>query len=208
MNKGYRGRRFIASLAIGVFVCVAVAFGVTATEQAPILVRVLMETELGEIEIELNTLNAPVTSANFLRYLDAGYYTGGRFHRSARLDNQVRDDVLIEVIQAGANPEFGRQGFPPIALERTRDTGLKHLDGTLSMARGGPDTASASFFICIGDQPSLDFGGDRNADGQGFGAFGRVVRGMEVVRQIHQSPTLERENLAPPIVISQMKRIQ
>ena len=181
MNKGYRGRRFIAPPAIGVFVCVAVAFGVTATGQAPILV---------------------------LRYLDAGYYTGGRFHRSARLDNQVRDDVLIEVIQAGTNPEFGRQGFPPIALERTRDTGLKHLDGTLSMARGGPDTASASFFICIGDQPSLDFGGDRNADGQGFGAFGRVVRGMEVVRQIHQSPTLERENLAPPIVISQMRRIQ
>ncbi len=209
MNKGYRGRRFfIAPLAIGVFVCVVVALGVTATEQAPILVRVLMETELGEIEIELNTLNAPVTSANFLRYLDAGYYMGGRFHRSARLDNQVRDDVLIEVIQAGTNPEFGRQGFPPIALERTRDTGLKHLDGTLSMARGGPDTASASFFICIGDQPSLDFGGDRNADGQGFGAFGRVVRGMEVVRQIHQSPTLERENLAPPIAISQMRRIQ
>jgi len=208
MNKGYRGRRFIASPAIGVFVCVAVAFGVTATEQAPILVRVLMETELGEIEIELNTLNAPVTTANFLRYLDAGYYTGGRFHRSVRLDNQVRDDVLIEVIQAGTNPEFGRQGFPPIALERTRDTGLKHLDGTLSMARGGPDTARASFFICIGDQPSLDFGGARNADGQGFAAFGRVVRGMEVVRQIHQSPTLERENLAPPIVISQMKRIQ
>lgn len=207
-NNGYRVSRFIAPLAIGVFVSAVVALGATNTEQAPVLVRVLMETELGEIEIELNTMDAPVTTANFLRYLDAGYYTGGRFHRSARLDNQVRDDVLIEVIQAGTNPELGREGFPSIALERTSDTGLKHVDGTLSMARGGPDTARASFFICIGDQPSLDFGGDRNADGQGFAAFGRVVRGMEVVKRIHQSPTPERENLVPPIVISQMRRIQ
>ena len=207
-SNGYRVSRFIVPLAIGVYVSAVVALGATNTEQAPVLVRVLMETELGEIELELDTMNAPVTTANFLRYLDAGYYTGGRFHRSARLDNQVRDDVLIEVIQAGTNPELGREGFPSIALERTRDTGLKHADGTLSMARGGPDTARASFFICIGDQPSLDFGGDRNADGQGFAAFGRVVRGMEVVRQIHQSPTPERENLVPPIVISQMRRIQ
>ena len=204
-SNGYRVSRFIVPLAIGVYVSAVVALGATNTQQAPVFVRVLMETELGEIELELDTMNAPVTTANFLRYLDAGYYTGGCFHRSARLDNQVRDDVLIEVIQAGTNPELGREGFPSIALERTRDTGLKHVDGTLSMARGGPDTARASFFICIGDQPSLDFGGDRNADGQGFAAFGRVVRGMEVVRQ---TPTPERENLVPPIVISQMRRIQ
>lgn len=82
------------------------------------------------------------------------------------------------------------------------------MDGTLSMARGGPDTASSGFFICIEDQPALDFGGDRNADGQGFAAFGRVVRGMDVVRRIHQSPTGERENLSPSIAIVRMSRIE
>ena len=87
-----------------------------------------------------------------------------------------------------------------IFLERTRDTGLKHLDGTLTMARDGPDTAQESFAICIGDQPDLDFGGRRNPDGQGFAAFGRVIRGMEVVRQIHALPA-EGQQLTPPLKI-------
>ncbi len=169
-------------------------------------VTVLIETELGDIEVELDGARAPITVANFLRYVDLGRYDGGRFHRSVRLDNQARQDVLIEVVQAGTNREEG-QRFDAIALERTRDTGLKHLDGALSMARSGPDTASSDFFICIGDQPSLDYGGDRNADGQGFAVFGRVVHGMEVVRRIHQSPTGEREGLAPPIGIVKMTRI-
>ena len=203
-----RGRRSVAVLTVGVLACATTALDAIALPQSPTLVRVLIETELGEIEVELDAANAPVTTANFLRYLDAGRYDGGGFNRSVRLDNQVRDDVLIEVIQAGPNPEFRRQGFPPIELERTRDTGLKHADCTLSMARGGPDTASSSFFICIGDQPSLDFGGDRNADGQGFAAFGRVVRGMDVVLKIHQAPTAERENLTPSIVIVRMSRIE
>lgn len=208
LSKEQRNHGSVAALAVGAVVCAVTALGATITEQAPTVTRVLIKTELGEIEIELYAANAPVTTANFLRYLDAGHYNGGRFHRSVRLDNQARDDVLIEVIQAGTNPEASRQGFPPITLERTRDTGLEHLDGTLSMARGGPDTARSGFFICIDDQPSLDFGGDRNADGQGFAAFGRVVRGMEVARRIQQSPTAERENLAPPITIFEMVRIE
>ncbi len=169
-------------------------------------VIVLIETELGDIEVELDGARAPITVANFLRYVDVGRYDGGRFHRSVRLDNQAREDVLIEVVQAGTNRERG-QRFDAIALERTRDTGLKHLDGALSMARSGPDTARSDFFICIGDQPALDYGGARNADGQGFAVFGRVVRGMEVVRRIHQSPTADRERLAPPIGIVKMTRI-
>ena len=170
-------------------------------------VTVLIETESGDIEVELDGARAPITVANFLRYVDAGRYDGGRFHRSVRLDNQAREDVLIEVVQAGANREPQGQRFDAIALERTRDTGLKHLDGALSMARSGPDTARSDFFICIGDQPSLDYGGERNADGQGFAAFGRVVRGMDVVRRIHQSPTGDRERLAPPIGIVRMTRL-
>lgn len=208
LDKGQSPRRSVALLAVGVVACATTALGAFVPAQSPALVRVLIKTELGEIEVELDAVSAPVTTANFLRYLDAGRYNGGGFDRSVRLDNQVRDDVLIEVIQAGPNPEFRGQGFPPIELERTRDTGLKHLDGTLSMARGGPDTASSGFFICIEDQPALDFGGDRNADGQGFAAFGRVVRGMDVVRRIHQSPTGERENLSPSIAIVRMSRIE
>ena len=115
------------------------------------------------------------------------------------------NDVKIEVIQASANPAKSRAGFPPIKLERTRDTGLKHLDGTLSMARNGPDTATSDFFICIGDQPELDFGGKRNPDGQGFAAFGRVVKGMDVVRKIQRSPA-EGQTLKPPVKILSVVR--
>ena len=102
--------------------------------------------------------------------------------------NQPDNDVLIEVIQGGS-PSTARDRLrAPIPLERTRVTGLRHVDGALSMARGGPDTARSQFFICIGDQPSLDFGGNRNLDGQGFAVFGRVVKGMDVVKAIHSQP--------------------
>jgi len=169
--------------------------------------RVLIETDLGEIVLELDAEHAPITVANFLRYVDGGQYDGGRFHRSVRLDNQTRDDVLIEVIQGGRNPEFRGQGFEPISLERTRDTGLRHVDGTISMARVDPDSGRSDFFVCINDQPSLDYGGARNEDGQGFAAFGRVVRGMDVVRQIHAAPTPEGERLSPPITILRAARL-
>ena len=95
---------------------------------------------------------------------------------------------------------------PALPLERTRDTGLRHLDGTLSMARAGPDTATSDFFICIGDQPELDFGGKRNPDGQGFAAFGRVTKGMDVVRRIQQAPA-EGQTLTPPVSILNIERL-
>jgi peptidyl-prolyl cis-trans isomerase A (cyclophilin A) len=155
--------------------------------------------------IELDSARAPATVANFRRYVDAGYYDGGRFHRTVRADNQPGDSIRIDVVQASVGPSFARQGFGSIALERTRDTVLLHLDGVVSVARSGPDSATSDFFICIGDQPSLDFGGRRDADGQGFAAFGRVVIGMDVVRTIHQS-TAERQRLAPPIGIVSISR--
>ncbi|HEV8384290.1 MAG TPA: peptidylprolyl isomerase, partial [Candidatus Acidoferrales bacterium] len=159
------------------------------TPSAPALpapVRVVLETRLGAITIEVDTARAPVTAANFLRYVDAGAYDGGRFHRTVRLGNQPDKNVKIEVIQAGANPQH--KDFPAIPLERTNKTGLKHTDGCVSMARDAADTATSDCFICIGDQPSLDFGGARNPDGQGFAAFGRVVAGMDVARKIHAAP--------------------
>src|SRR6266568_8057799 len=143
-------------------------------------VRVLVQTERGDIVLEIDATHAPNTAANFLRYVDAGHYDGGTFHRTVKMDNQPDSLVKIEVIQAGVNADRVKDGFPAIALERTSVTGLRHTDGAISMARGQPDSATSGWFICINDQPSLDFGGARNPDGQGFAAFGRVVQGMDV----------------------------
>jgi peptidyl-prolyl cis-trans isomerase A (cyclophilin A) len=165
------------------------------------LPRVVVQTELGEIEIEVDTVRAPVTAANFLKYVDARQYDGGTWHRTVKMNNQPDNQIKIEVIQAGVNPDRAKEGFAPLPLERTNKTGILHKDGTVSMARGGADTATSGFFICINDQPSLDFGGMRNADGQGFAAFGHVVRGMDVVRRIQQAPNTDAQKLTPPIKI-------
>jgi peptidyl-prolyl cis-trans isomerase A (cyclophilin A) len=143
--------------------------------------------------------------ANFLRYVDGKFYEGGRFHRTVTSDNQPDNKVKIEVIQAGTSPKKAKDDFEPIKLERTKETKLSHKDGTISMARDGPDTATSDFFICIGDQPELDFGGKRNPDGQGFAAFGRVVKGMDVVRKIQSAPA-EGQVLKPAITIRAISR--
>jgi peptidyl-prolyl cis-trans isomerase A (cyclophilin A) len=168
-----------------------------------------IHTDLGVIEAELHSDRAPATVANFLNYVEAGRYKGGQFHRTVKLnpDNQPNNVVKIEVIQGGVNPDFAEQDRPAIALERTRDTGLKHLDGTLSMARAGPDTATSDFFICIGDQPELDFGGKRNPDGQGFAAFGRVTKGMEIVKKIQAAPA-DGQKFTPPVRILKIERLE
>ena len=163
-----------------------------------------IETELGSIEILVDEERAPVTAANFLKYVDLGHYDGGQFHRTVRLDNQPHDKVRIEVIQASVRDDKKEQDLPPIPLERTGKTGLRHRDGTVSMARTRADSATSSFFICIGDQPSLDFGGARNPDGQGFAAFGQVVSGMDVVRKI-QAASADGQTLKPPIGILKVR---
>jgi peptidyl-prolyl cis-trans isomerase A (cyclophilin A) len=168
------------------------------------IITVAISTEMGNIEVAIDTLHAPITAANFLRYVDAGLYNGGMFHRTVKPDNQPGNPVKIEVIQAGR--AAGTKGFAEIPLERTSVTGLSHRDGTISMARSGPDTAESDFFICIGDQPSLDFGGKRNPDGQGFAAFGRVVRGMDIVRRIQSSPSDAKQRLTPPVRILRITR--
>ena len=134
-------------------------------------VRVRVQTSLGDIVLELDGAKAPNTTANFLKYLDAGHYDGGTFHRTVKMDNQPESPIKIEVIQAGVNADKAKAGFEPITLERTNATGLLHKDGAVSMARGAADSATSGWFICINDQPSLDFGGQRNPDGQGFAAF-------------------------------------
>ena len=168
------------------------------------IVNVIIKTDLGDIKIAVDTVHAPVTAVNFLKYVDAGYYNGGVFHRTVKMDNQPGKKILIEVVQASALKEHEHE-FGQIPLERTNKTGLKHLDGTISMARDGADTATSDFFVCINDQPELDFGGKRNPDGQGFAAFGRVTGGMDVVRKIQQSAA-DGQKLTPPIKIISAKR--
>lgn len=176
--------------------------------QAPIPDRpkVVLETALGKIELELDAKAAPVTVSNFLYYVNERIYNDGRFFRAVTLANQPTNSVKIEVVQAEASAARTNEFLPPIVLERTRDTGLRHEDGTISMARAEPDTAQDSFFICIGDQPELDFGGKRNPDGQGFAAFGRVTRGMELVRKIQQGPG-EGQQLKPSVGIQRAVRL-
>lgn len=204
-----RRRAGLARWGFGLAAAIAsAALGVESAALVPAASTVLvrLETALGTIDLEVDVDRAPVTAANFLRYVDAGRYDGGRFHRTVRPDTEVREDVPIEVIQAGVAPRREKQDFPPIPLERTRDTGLRHVDGALSMARAEPDSATSDFFLCLGDQPSLDFGGARNPDGQGFAVFGRVVRGMEVVRAIQAAPA-EEQTLTPSVVIRSARRL-
>jgi peptidyl-prolyl cis-trans isomerase A (cyclophilin A) len=184
----------------------AIALSGFAKADEPKPVRVVIETDAGTIEVELDAARAPRTVDNFLKYVDARHYDGGRFHRTVTPANQPDNKVKIEVIQAAINAETEKVAdFAPIKLERTRDTKLSHKDGTISMARDGPDTATYEFFICIGDQPELDFGGKRNPDGQGFAAFGRVVKGMDVVKKIQQSPA-DGQTLKPPVGIKKVTR--
>ena len=175
----------------------------TARQTNPLVV---FQTEKGNITIEVDAVRAPLTAANFLKYVDGGFYDGGTINRAVRPDNTVRRDVEIQVIQFQIARARQRERFPPVPLERTTVTGLKHVNGAVSMARSGPDTARGSFSIVIGDQPEMDFGGKRNPDGQGFAVFGRVVKGMDVVQAIQASPTGQRgpygpETLEPPIAI-------
>ena len=165
----------------------ALAAALPLTAAAPAPVRVRMITELGVIVIELYPDKAPITVANFLAYADKHLLDGGSFYRtvSPKTDN---NPATISVIQGGLNRDDSP--LPAIAHETTRVTGILHTDGVISMARGAPGTAGSEIFICIGDNPALDFGGARNADGQGFAAFGRVIEGMDVVRAIQAAPTL------------------
>lgn len=162
---------------------------------------VRLNTELGSIDIELYAEAAPITAANFLAYVDAGLYSSTQssdatFYRTVRGDNQRQNNINISVIQGGlmdAGFEKPVNSLPAVAHETTEMTGVLHEDGVLSLARAEPGTGSSEFFICVGGQPSLDFGGQRNPDGQGFAAFGKVVRGMDVVRKIHQARTIQSD---------------
>lgn len=197
----------------GLFVMYPFVGASTVAEESlpatPVFVE--MSTELGNIVLEIDSASAPLSAGNFLALVDGGHYDGATFYRSVTLAND-RGTPKIEVIQGGLGDRPAP--FGPIAHESTETTGLRHVDGAISMARGDVGTASSEFFICIGDQPGLDFGADRNPDRQGFAVFGRVVAGMDVVRRIQQqdatgasdSEYTKGQILSKPVLITRVRR--
>lgn len=167
-------------------------------------INCLIKTSLGEIVVELYTDKAPITVRNFLYYVNTERYYQSSFYRVCNPENESDREIKIEVIQGGNVAD--KNLSEPIPLETTRKTGLKHENGTISMARGGPNTAQSSFFICINDQPELDFGGKRNPDGQGFAAFGKVIKGMETVRLIQERKD-KGQFLIEPVIIQSITEI-
>ncbi|GAB5562510.1 MAG: hypothetical protein SynsKO_41570 [Synoicihabitans sp.] len=177
-------------------------------------VTVILETDLGSIEVEVMVEQAPISGGSFLAHVDAGMIDGGGFYRTVYPEND-NGNPKISVIQGGLLPEM--EGLPPVAHETTEQTGILHRNGVISLARSEVGSGSGgTFFICIGDQPALDMGGGRavSGDGQGFAAFGRVTHGMNVVRNIHQTKTSSASEdaytagqiIAPPVRISKAYR--
>lgn len=184
-----------------ILICFAIALSIAALGQSPI--HCIIKTSVGNIAIELYPDKAPVTVANFMRYVDQDLYKGSSFFRVCTPVNEADRKVKIQVIQGGNVPDS--LSLDSIAIETTRQTGLLHKNGTLSMARGGVNSATSEFFVCIGNQPALDYGGTRNPDGQGFAAFGKVTAGMDVVKII-QSQKDKGQYLIKPIEIYTIRR--
>ncbi len=170
--------------------------------------RVAIKTNHGTIVVELEAQKAPLTSANFLHYVDAQKYDGGSFYRASRTPGAPKEGTIV-----GGPPDKMRR-FPPIAHESTEMTGLRHTTGTISLGRYGLGSATADFFICASPEPYLDAHPGAKGDNQGYAAFGQVVRGMNVVRTILALPTpgksrfpdMKGQWLDPVVPIYSMKR--
>jgi len=162
--------------------------------------HVEIQTRLGDIELELYPDKAPKSVAAFLSYVDSGFYKNASFYRVLNDENQPSNAPKSELIQGGIwKTNYKKSSaLPGIPHETTQQTGILHKDGTISLARQEPGSATTEFFICIGGQPGFDFGGENNADKQGYAAFGKVVKGMDVVRKIYRAP--EDDQAFDPLV--------
>jgi peptidyl-prolyl cis-trans isomerase A (cyclophilin A) len=182
-----------------------------APAQAPApkedLVPVAIDTSLGRIVVALDRARAPITTANFLRYVDAHRFDGENFYRAMHSEGGG-------LIQAGVRSDI-RKLFPAVADEPTSKTGLKNVAGAISMARGAPNTVQADFFILVTDMPGLDAGGNPD-DPDGYPVFGHVIEGMDVVKKIYDAPTsptkgegvMKGQMLDPPIKIIKAARVK
>lgn len=175
---------------------------------APAKPRVLIKTNHGAILVELEAKRAPITSANFLRYVDSKAYDGGSFFRANRDPDAPTNGTIVGAPNPTTRP------FPPIRHESTTLTGLRHVTGTLSLGRFGPGTATSNFFICASDEPYLDAHPGEPGDNLGYAAFGQVLDGMDVVAKILSLPTNGKTRfkdqrgqwLNPPVPILSMRR--
>ena len=175
--------------------------------QNPDKPHVVIHSQAGDIEVELYPRQAPKTVAAFLSYVDAGFYKNSSFYRVLNQDNQPTGTDAAELIQGGIwKTNHARAvSLPGVPHEPTSMTHILHKDGVISLARMAPGTGTTEFFICIGDQPGFDYGGVNNADGQGYAAFGRVVKGMDVVRLIYGMPE-DNQAFNPPVSIKNITR--
>ena len=191
------------TLRVGALI-VAVVLGTTVAIARPAApVDVAIQTSAGTIVVRLDPARAPNTTKNFLHYVDTGTYNGATFYRSVSKAHEPQSN--IEVIQGGLNPQGSDPMIHPIALEPTSKTGLHNVDGTIAMARtSDPNSATTEFFIDIGNDAFLDSGGPT---GPGYAAFGKVTRGMDVVRKI-QRANANGEMLSPPIRIVKISRLR
>jgi peptidyl-prolyl cis-trans isomerase A (cyclophilin A) len=169
--------------------------------------HVRIKTAAGDIEVELYPAQAPKTVAAFLSYVDSGFYRNGSFYRVLNDDNQSSEAAKSELIQGGIwrTDQKRASSLPGIPHESTHQTHILHKDGVISLARTAPGTATTEFFICVGDQPGFDYGGDNNPDGQGYAAFGKVVKGMDIVRNIYARPE-NNQAFDPPVAIYEIVR--
>jgi peptidyl-prolyl cis-trans isomerase A (cyclophilin A) len=179
-------------------------------ESTRVTESVVLVTKVGSIALSVNTLRAPLSAASFLEYVDRHLLDRTQFYRSVHPENDS-NPVKISVLQGGIADRA--KALPPIPHESTQQTGLRHLDGAISVARRELGSGiGGMFFICVGDQPELDFGGRRNPDGQGFAVFGRVDQGMELVRWIWTQPTVGMDGsiasqmIASPVEIVSVSR--
>jgi peptidyl-prolyl cis-trans isomerase A (cyclophilin A) len=188
---------------------IAALFGITALlAAAPLAANaaappadVAIRTSLGTIVVRLDAARAPITVHNFLHYVDTHAYDNATFYRTVRRATEPQS--RIEVIQGGLNPQAANPMIRPIPLEPTSKTGLHNVDGTIAMARtADPNSATTEFFIDVGDDRFLDAGGPL---GPGYAAFGKVIRGMDVVHKIHTA-NASGESLTPPIRIISIAR--
>ncbi|KAI9430562.1 peptidyl-prolyl cis-trans isomerase cyclophilin type [Russula earlei] len=167
-----------------------------------------IQTKLGDIEIELYQDKAPKTVAAFLLYIDSGLYRNASFYRILNDENQPSNAPKSELVQGGIwKTNYKKSAsLPGIPHETTKQTGILHKDGVISLARQALGTATTEFFICVGDQPGFDYGGANNADGQGYAAFGKVVKGMNIIKQLYDAPEYE-QLFDPPVDIYNIIRL-
>jgi peptidyl-prolyl cis-trans isomerase A (cyclophilin A) len=162
-----------------------------------------IQTPKGKLIVELDLANAPITAGNFLKLVEEGVYDGASFYRTVR-NTKDKNSVPISVVQGGISRKPNSARVERIEHESTDITGLTHSNGVISMARSQPGTASSEFFICLGDNPELDFGGKRNPDLQGFAAFGKVIEGFQTLHDIWGSSAMG-ETIDPVVTIYKIK---